>query len=334
MKIFYSDNNGFKELYYTETRELPKLDPKKIWDIGIDGSSTSFGFAIRDVDKTETHLVTLIRDDLMGPHEFREIMFPWLADYLVGLRIRVAIYERTPEGYKPPSSHAERVMRDTEAAVKTFLHSSGYFLIESKNLIFDVFPNSWKAFNIPKTIGNRGKTDKRQNAISVLESAGMDVNKWITPYLRNQYQHDFDSFEALGLLRFGSEFILTEESKVKVYKNYSRIGSTMVLVKRFDVEDLANEIPFVSSFGGKKIPRISEFNEEHSFPENILGLHDKEFNNVLITDKTTPFAPYIDFLMEYDITDTRDYLILAVRTSRVKGVEESAINAGYKISYL
>lgn len=334
MRIYYSKDGIFLDIDYKDSRQIKPLDRKKVWDIGVDGSSTSFGFAIRDVDKTETHLITLIRDDFSGPSEFREVMFPWLADFLVGLRIRTATYERTPEGYRPPTSHAERVMRDTEKAVKEFLHSSGYFLLEAKNYIFDVFPNAWKEFNIPKSVSNRGKVNKHLNALGVLQSAGMESTRWLKPYLNSGLKHDFDSFEALGLLRYGSEYLLTDEGKVRVYKNYSRIGSTLVLIKRFDSENLQEEVDFISSFGGRKIPRVCDFNYKQSLPQNLLGLHDTVFNNILIAKSTNDFSIYIDFLMEFDIVDNRDYLILSARTSKVDTLESECLKAGFKITYL
>ncbi|MFF2798244.1 hypothetical protein, partial [Lysinibacillus xylanilyticus] len=317
MIIIYRNHEGMKVGPESEFRNLPKPRFDEDWYLGIDGSSTSYGLALYTLDYSQIHLFIFRRSNTETAESFRAIMYDWLRNYLHGVEVQAVTYEKTPEGYKPPSDRAGEVMRQTEKAVKTFVNSRNYLLTKSKDYIFDIYPNSWKSYSVPKSRDNLGKVDKELNARAVLESCGLDADKWISGFDRLPYEHDYDCFEALGIGRYGSHFLLQDDGTVKVYKNFSKVGTNIAAAKRIYAESgLGEELPFVGSFGSGKTPRLCSLNENHSIPENLLGLYDPEFNNILIVPKSSQVGIYLDMAFGFELTDDRDYIILGTKTSK------------------
>lgn len=335
MHIVYKSNKIFRQGSESEFRDFPRLSPSEEWYVGIDGSTTSYGLSIYTMDYSEVHLFIFCREGFETAESFREVLYDWLRNYLYGIPIQGLTYEKTPEGYKPPSSHAEKVMRDTETAIKNFVSDRNYIYIKNKEHIFDIFPNAWKSFSVPKDRENLGKVDKELNAIAVLESCGLNVQYWLKEISLLTKKHDFDCFEALGVGRFGSHFILTDEGHVRVYKNFTKVGTQLVVAKRINMnEGLGPEIPFVGSFGKGRSIRFCSLNETHSLPENFMGLYDKEFNNILFVENEHPFSIYIDSAFGFDTDDTRDYLILASKSSKTDLGVEVCREHGYTPIYI
>lgn len=330
MHIIYKSHRTFKQGSEKDFRDLPKLSPSLDWYIGIDGSSTSYGLAVYTFDYSEVHLFTFCREGFETIESFRETKYAWIRDYLYGIPFQAVTYERTPEGYKPPTSHAERVMRDTEKAIKNFVTDRNYIYIKNKDYIFDIFPNSWKSFSVPKDRANLGKVDKELNAMAVLESCGLDVQYWLRETNTITIKHDFDAFEALGVGRYGSHFIITAEGLIKVYKGFTRTGTQLVAAKRIDKDTgFGEEVNFVGRFSQGKQIRLATLNENHSIPENFIGLYDKEYSNVLIVDSKDPMGIYIDFVFDFNLEDERDYLILATKSSKTDASEDTCRSHGY-----
>lgn len=335
MNIVYRSNEGLKYGTELDFRTLPKPQFNEDWYLGIDGSSTAYGLALYTYDYSQVHMFIFCRDLTETADTFRAVMYDWIRNYLHGVMMQTVTYERTPEGYKPPTSHAEKVMRETEAAVKNFVYSRNYLLTKGKDYIFDIFPNSWKSHSIPKSRENLGKVDKEQNARAVLKSCGLDVEKWIAGFDRLPFRHDYDCFEALGVGRYGSHFLLQDDGTVKVYKNFSKIGNHLIAAKRLDHETgIQGELVFVGRFGAGKAPRICALNENHSVPENLFGLDDREFNNILIVPHDSPVSIYLDVAFGFDLSDDRDYLILGTKTSKSDLGSNTCLEYGFKPIYI
>lgn len=335
MNIIYRNNRELKYGHESEFRNLPKPSFSEEWYLGIDGSSTAYGLALYNYDYSEVHMFIFCRSELETADSFREVMYGWLRDYLFAIPMQTVTYEKTPEGYRPPTSHAEKVMRETEAAIKNFVYDRNYLLTKGKDYIFDIYPNSWKSFSVPKTKENSGKVNKELNAIAVLESCGLDPQVWLAGFGRIPFKHDYDCFEALGVGRYGSHFLLQDDGSVKVYKNFSRIGTTLVAAKRINIEDgLGDELEFVGRFGKGRNPRVCSLNENHSVPENLLGLYDKEFNNVLLVPHDSSLSIYLDMAFDFDLRDNRDYIILGTRTSKSDLGSTTCEDYGYTPIYI
>lgn len=335
MDIIYKSNTTFKFGTEKDFRDLPKLRYDLKWHMGIDGSSTSYGLALYTFDYSQVHLFTFCRGATENAGTFREVMYDWLRTYLHGIQMETVTYERTPEGYKPPSSHAEKVMRETEAAVKNFVFDRNYLMTKGKDYIFDIFPNSWKSFSVPKDRSNLGKVDKELNAEAVVRSCGLDVEEWVRPFDSVPYAHDYDALEALGVGRYGSHFVLKDDGTVRMYKDFSRVGTRIVIAKRIYKErQLGEELKFVGEFGSGKTPRICSLNENQSVPQNFMALDDREFNNILIVNKDSPETIYIDLAFGFNLEDQRDYIILSTRTSKTDAGVDRCKQNGYSAIYI
>lgn len=333
MIVVYKSEGEFKALPHREFGRPVALDRTKKWHIGIDGSSTSFGLAVYTNDNSINHLFIFIRDVLETADSFRAILFSWMQDFLYGIEFDTATYERTPEGYKPPSSHAEKVMRDSETAVRNFLTDRNYVTVSGREWIFDIFPNSWKFFSVEKSSENVGKVNKRENAKSVLESVGKDPQSWLKEFDRLPYSHDYDCFEALGIGRYGSHFLKTEDGSVRVFKNFSRIGPIIAVAKQINLGNLANELNFVGTFGNGRTPRFSSLNKNHSVIENILGLYDDKFNNILTVPGDDELSIHLDMMFGFKREPSKSYLIMSSRTSKTKASVSLCEIHDYKYAY-
>lgn len=316
------------------TRLIPKLDKTKEWHMGVDGSSTAYGLCIYTKDYSDINMFMFIRDGLETIDGFRETMYNWLQFYLIGIPIEVATYERTPEGYKPPSSHAEKVMRETEEAIRNFLNSPHYIMIKSKDFVFDIFPNSWKSFVIPKSASNKGKIDKEQNAVAVLEHCGLDVDYWLGDINQVPVEHSFDCYEALGIGTYASHFIIKPDGTIRVYRQFTKIGSYLVVAKEVYRDSyFQQELEFIGSFGGGKRPRMAALNETHSLPENLIGLADAEYNNILLIPAEHELSIYIRAMFGFSKVN-RDFLILATRASTSEEGKAICERYGYSSVYM
>lgn len=335
MNIVYRTHDFLRYGTEADFRSVVKPQFNKEWYLGIDGSSTSYGLALYTFDYSDIHLFIFCRDNTETAETFRETMYAWLSYYLGGIFMNTVTYEKTPEGYKPPSSHAEKVMRETELAVKNFVYDRNYLLTKGKDYIFDIFPNSWKSYSVPKSRENVGKVNKELNAKAVLESCGLPSEKFLAGFERLPYKHDYDCFEALGVGRYGSHFLLGDDGTVKVYKNFSKIGSHMIVAKRLDsVVGIQGELSFVGRFGAGKTPRLCSINNNHSVPENFFGLDDREFNNVLLIPGDSPLRLYLDIAFGFDLGDTRDYIVLGTKTSKTDLGSRVCKEYGYTPIYI
>lgn len=335
MIIIYRNHQGLRVGDERSFRDIRRPSLNEKWYLGIDGSSTSYGLALYNHDYSNIHLFIFCREMTETATDFRATMYEWLRSYLYGVCVETVTYEKTPEGYKPPTTHAEKVMRETEAAVKNFVYDKNYLMTRGKDYIFDIFPNSWKSYSIPKSRENVGKVDKELNAISVLESCGLDPEHWLAGFNRIPHKHDYDCFEALGVGRYGSHFLLQDDGSVKVYKNFTKNGSRLIAAKRIEGQQgLGNELQFVGRFGAGKVPRICTLNENHSVAENFIGLDDREFNNILIVPGNHDLSIYLDMTFGFELDDNRDYLILGTRASKTDLGSSLCEEYGYTPIYI
>jgi hypothetical protein len=330
MIVVYKNDKSFKYASHLEFGVPPKLDRHKKWHLGIDGSSTAFGVAVYTNDHEENHLVIFVRDLGETIDRFRELMFSWFRDLVYGIEFGTITYEKTPEGYRPPNNHAEKVMRETEEAVKNFASDRNYVMCRGKDYIFDIFPNSWKSFSVTKSESNVGKVDKYENAKSVLENSGLNPDYWLSGFDRLPFKHTYDCFEALGIGRYGSHFLVDDEGNTKIFKNFSRIGPSIFVAKQIDPGSLGEELAFVGSFGKGKIPRFCSLNKEHSVVENLLGLYDKEFNNIMLISGDDELSVHLDMTFCFRPDTTKNYLVLGTRTSKTQIGVDLCERFGYK----
>ena len=335
MNIIYRNFHQLKYGPEADFRNFPKPNFSEEWYLGIDGSSTAYGMALYNYDYSDLHLFIFCRDLTENAGTFREVMYDWIRNYLFGIKIQTVTYEKTPEGYRPPTSHAEKVMRETELATKNFVYDRNYLNTRGKEYIFDIYPNSWKSYSVPKSEENLGKVIKELNARAVVESCGLDPDFFLRGFESIPYHHDYDCFEALGVGRYGSHFLVQDDGAVKIYKNFSKIGNHMIVAKRLDPAfGLQAELGFVGRFGAGKTPRICTLNETHSLAENFFGLNDKEFNNILLVPKSDPNTIYIDTAFGFDLRDTRDYIILGTKSAKSDDGELVVKNYGFESLYI
>jgi len=308
MKLFYKTSEAF---FYGDYQDynLPKLSGKI--HLGIDGSTTSFGVALTD-EEHKNHVIMMFIREEETHDEFFRILFPMLQMMLYQCEIETATYEKTPTDFDK-DTHAIRVMKNTERAVGNFLSSGTFVRVKHKFNIYDIFPNSWKAFLVNSNPDeNYRKTDKHINAVDILTVLGLDVSHWI--HEANTISgHSYDAFEAMGICAYGSKFIY-QGIFTTTYRNFKKRRPLQVLFKETTWNDFSVDAKAFKTLLGEPPMALMIPNKYHSFMENLYALDSDDRVNIMVVspDDFKDLHLYYKF-----ITGVKGILMLTVTRTGV-----------------
>lgn len=327
MNIFFKSNNHylFKNSKYLFDNDI--IYPKELsYQLGIDGSTTSFGVAW--FNEQCINLLMLMRDMSEDRKTFMEKVFPFLQRLFYGITFDTVTYERTPDDFSGNDAHSVQIMKDTEKAIGNFVRNTYYISVSNQEYIFDIFPNLWKSYVVPKNIElNAGKVNKRENAIGVLTHKALDVKSWLkeADFLNG---HSYDCFEALGIGIYGSEFIKSEPF-MRTYRNFTRRRPLILLSKLVPEEQVIIEIETLFNDLGNLPMLLFKPNEIHSAFENLYALDNDNHIGVLITERNNSLSPYLQHIS--GVCDAMKNEVLVNATLRVNELNKSRIK---KMSFI
>jgi len=328
VEILFKTRSEFAHLRPEQVKQIhPKtllvgdVDMKEKCVVGVDASTTAFGFTVYS-SKNRPTLFTFLRDSSQDRHAFMSECLPYIGKLLEDMTLRSFSFERTPTLYAA-KTHAERVMKETERLVRQFVDQRATFEIETPQNIFDIFPNSWKARYVPKDIiNNPGKKNKILNAAGILQSAGLEAEFWLKEH--NQISnHDYDSFEAFGIAQYGDEFILNPPF-IRTYRDFAKrrplevcaipTDSTNIMPLMRDIKAHLRGVPLV----------LYQPNEYHSVMENIYSLDQEKRVPIMFLDKEDPIRFYLQHILNIG-REKSDKELLALFTLRVNHITDHTI---------
>jgi len=306
MKLFYKTEDIF---FFGDYRDFNITPVHGDYHLGIDGATGVFGVAWQAVDFSDTTLVMFFREEETHD-EFFHLLFPLIHSALDNALIITAAYEKTPDDWSG-STHAVKVMKNTERAVGNFLSRGNYLIIKHKFNIYPVFPNSWKAFLV-NTDPNKNyrKTDKRQNALDILTTLKLNPKTWLKE-ADEISGHSYDAYEALGICAYGSRFI-NRGVFTATYRNFKKRRPLKVIFKETTWESFVTDAKELKAMLGEPPMSLMVPNEHHSFMENLYALDSDDRVNIMVVSpiENRDLHLYYEF-----ITGVSNLLMLTVTCS-------------------
>lgn len=295
MEVFFKSQS---QVFYMSHQKLDtnkiKFDRTQIYNLGIDGSTTSFGISWYNSDFSCVNTMMLMRSTYETGITFMEEVFPFLKLLFNQVKFSICTYEKTPDDFTKDTEMV-RIMKRTEKSVRLFLENASYLDIIDRDYIFDIFPNSWKSYCVPKDlIFNVSKVNKRENAKSILEHCNLDSDYWLKE-LDILKGHMYDGIEALGIGVYGSEFIF-KEPMIRTYRNFTR-RKPLFLIGILVTEDNLNS-RILEIMGILKNIKITMYipNEYHSAFENLHALDSDKKVGLLITEHSCEVRSYLEHI--------------------------------------
>ena len=297
MKLYFRDiNSAFTLLsdeIKTNIQKLCKVETSKKYIVGIDGSTTCFGLAYWNINTPEDpKTIVFTRSSEDNPNEFLNNVFPFISEMFKGVVLETVTYERTPDDYEQ-STHSFRVMKNTEKSIKQFFSNRFYTTVSSMTNVFDIFPNSWRAYIIPTDIENNpGKKNKLINATEILKHIGIEPVSFLSGYP----VASFDSIEALAIGRYGHYFI-RQDPFLRTYRNFTRRRPLFLLGRLVRQEDLTKAIKYLrnitnDAYGVMYIP-----NPYQTHYQNLFALDSDDKLGYLIVNSSDHCKPYLEHLL-------------------------------------
>jgi hypothetical protein len=294
-------------------------------NLGIDGSTTSFGLAVYD-EKSNLTLIQLMRDGLEDRERFMEHVFPFLTYLLRGVEFSVITYEKTPDDFETKTKTLQ-IMKETEQAVSNWVNST-QIRKKDPDTVLGVFPSSWKAFIIPKDIErNSGKTNKYENSKAVLQYAGKSEDFWMKELNSISESHMYDCLEAYGIGLYGSDYICTPNG-IRVYRNFSRKRPLYFAGRIMKESFLEDEIKIILEELKTWQFKLYISNDTHSCFENAYGLDSNQSVGFLISYKSDKNYLYYRHLLALNDND-----VLLAFTTRINDSTTSAMGRLEKYGY-
>lgn len=213
----------------------PNLPTDKVYKVGVDASTSAFGFSIVSEDNSIGMMAICMRGSEQSGKQLRAEAINYMHQCLFDLEhYRTITYERTPENFEK-DTHAVKVMKQTERAVKEYFDKA--IDKKYKDYVFPIFPNSWKAPYVDQDIeNNKGKVDKLENAKSILSNTPhpFDTEEVIS-FLSGIAGHDFDCVESLGINYYGSDIIVFDyDMKIRTFRDFEKTKSRHLFYVKVD----------------------------------------------------------------------------------------------------
>lgn len=188
----YSNNSGNGATIPIASIPIQKLElhlkPDRIWDFGIDQSSSCTGMCIQTKERDFQILLDLQRDKCIPKEVFYSELFQLAARLMRDMQVRMLIMERPA----PKAMYASRVLEELRGHVMAW----GYQIPELENSLVDsVFPQIWKSKIMDKSKGKNRSNVKRFIAEDIVDKFPL-----LKGYLSICPSSDYDSFDATGVL--------------------------------------------------------------------------------------------------------------------------------------
>ena len=309
MKLFYKSESDF---FYGDSSCFMIPQAHGPQHLGIDGSTTSFGVSYTAKDHTKPVVWMGIREE-ESHDEFFSLIFPMISGALYNCQIETATYEKTPNDFEK-NTHSFRVMKNTEKAVGKFLTSGAFLDIKHKFNIYDIFPNSWKAFLVKSDPSdNFRKVHKRKNSVDILTTLDMCPDFWLNEASEIK-GHSYDAFEALGICAYGSRFV-HRGAFTTTYRNFKKRRPLAVWCKQTSWDTFAQDAKQLKGLFGNVPMSLMVPNEHHSFMENLYALDADDRVNIMLVSP----SEYSELHLYYKlITGMDGLLMLSVTRSSVE----------------
>ena len=316
MKLFYKTADDF---FYGDHRLFSLPQAHGTVHTGIDGSTSSFGFAYTNKDHSNPVVMMFIREE-ESHDRFFSLLFPMIQNVLHRTEVETATYEKTPDDFDSPT-HSVKVMKNTERAVGNFLSNGNFINMKHKFNIYSIFPNSWKAYLVnTDPDSNYRKTDKRQNAADILTTLKLESNHWLKE-ADEVSGHSYDAFEALGICSYGSRFI-HRGVFTATYRNFKKRRPLQVLFKETTWDTFVQDAKEFKALLGEPPMALMVPNQHHSFMENLYALDADDRVNIMVVSP----ADNRDLHMYYKfITGVENLLMLSVTRREIAAGQLGAI---------
>ena len=323
MKLYFRDVHTSFTLYSENIQhneqELCKIYQGKKYVVGVDGSTTGFGLAYWEEDcPHDPKTIVFSRSNESNPKEFLDCVFPFLSKLFKGVILETVTFERTPDDYEQ-DTYAHRVMKKTEKSIKEFFSNRFYTLVSSMTNVFDIFPNSWRAYIIPTDLeSNPGKKNKLINATETLKHIGIEPVSFLANYPLSSY----DSIEALAIGHYGHYFI-RQGPFLRTYRNFTRRRPLYLLGRLVKSDDLVKAINYLRSLTDNAHGIMYIPNPFQTHYQNLFALDSDDKLGYLIISSDDKCKPYLEHLLR--IHDDKNEQLLICMTLRMNEKTDNLI---------
>lgn len=281
------------------------LRKDKVWDIGIDQSSSCTGQCFQSADKEFQILLDLHRDQNLSNSIFYAEMTRLMEKTVSGMNIRMLVSEKPA----PTAMYASRVLEE----LKGHIDAWGYTIPEFEYTLKDsLFQQTWKSYIVDKSKGKGRWKVKSEVAADVV-----DMFPALAPYYNNYPWSDYDSFDATGILNGFLCYAFDKDGNEKIHGVKEKRHTSLVGYVWCDCNDAGI---LQRTFHGETAlasldPKFLIYNENATLHDNVrMASSNYDF---IVT--VLPRDTLSQFEWKYDIEsddESKMMLMMVMRTSR------------------
>ena len=254
-----------------------KLPKDKIFDIGIDQSSSCTGIAISSTDD-DLNILIDVRNDSFDKNTFYRELKGILYRLIADRKVRDITCEDPPpvKGKK----YASTVLLELRGRLEAWIEE----IDELRNGNFDsIFPQTWKSLVVDKSKGKN-----RSNIKECIADDICDIYPEFRKYKNVYATKDYDGFDAFGILLGHKRYAYTEDGIPLICGKVESRHTSFVGYRYVDVDEI--KAGKVNDFLGKALtifkPAYRMYNGRYNKYQNIrMATSNRDCTYTIMPDK-------------------------------------------------
>lgn len=233
-----------------------KLDHKRVWDIGIDQSTSCTGICVQSTDNRFQLLFDVYRDKAMLKKDFYKDLFNLLRRLVMEQTIRLVVMERPA----PKAMYASRVLEELKGHVEEWISQIPELEAAKSD---SLFPQTWKSYIVDKSKGKNRFKDKRAISADLCDRFPL-LNDY---RLRYPYT-DYDSFDACGILNGYLAYAYTQSGEEKIHGTKEKRHVSLVGYKWVNKSSVQEALVDFDQYFLNKI-KLLVYNKDFNLHDNV-----------------------------------------------------------------
>lgn len=296
------------------------LPRNKVYDVGLDQSSSCTGIAIISTDN-DLEMIVDVRNNSFNKDTFYRELKGVLRKLVYERNIRLVVCE-DPVPAKG-KKYASTVLLELRGRISSWMEEIPEFNQASFN---SLYPQSWKSLVVDKSKGKHRSNDKECIASDIC-----DIVPGFRKYKNIYATKDYDAFDAFGILLGYRRYAYTEAGVPKICGKIEKMHRAFVGYRYVPITDIQNGT--LNKFFGETYkyfnPQYREYNTRYSKYENIrMATSNLDCSFTIMPDKVLDSLKW-----EYDLEPQSDHVLVAYmfNMSHYPQATRSALKCGFEM---
>lgn len=288
--------------------------------LSLDLSTKSIGVALADFGMNALSVFTLIKVRGQSTEDFLRSVGKFIKDLTYKKNLVTYALENVPFS---KNKTVVRALSEVRASMKTVLDMCVDTVPDEK--VFDIYPQSWKSSVMDKSKGTGRTTNKIEIASDIC-----DKYRCLDEYfdrlasLSSSYVHDYDGFDAIGILYHVRYKLFNDEMLLVNNNSLTGVQWGRVSVLAYygpNTEDVFAQVyADVMGVVGADLRSIREWNSDVTFVQNLIyASNSKKLCVMSVTDRQY----MLDHCMRFGVTYSKSNILVLFVSSTSKIMSES-----------